>query len=212
MEIEYKGGNCVVITHKKDEFVVDPGVASLGLKDQGNGAAALLLTQDRFAPTQTSDDTLIISMPGEYEVRNCSIRGVAAKTHTADDNAQAKSTMYRLDAGEINVAILGHVNAKLTESQLEQLGVVDILILPVGGYGYTLEPKEAAQLVKAIEPKIVIPTHYAQQDINYEVPQATLDEFVKEIGVNLQEPIAKLKLKAGQLPDTLTIYELTRTK
>jgi L-ascorbate metabolism protein UlaG (beta-lactamase superfamily) len=94
---------------------------------------------------------------------------------------------------------------------LEAISVVDILILPVGGYGYTLEPKEAVDLVRAIEPKAVIPTHYAEEGVHYEVPQAPLAEFLKELGAT-QETLPKLKLKAAQLPDILTVYELTRTK
>jgi L-ascorbate metabolism protein UlaG (beta-lactamase superfamily) len=120
--------------------------------------------------------------------------------------------VYRLDIEDYSVAVLGHAYAKLSEEVLETIGVVDILILPVGGYGYTLEPKEAVDVVRAIEPKAVIPTHYDEEGVTFEVPQAPLSEFLKELGATTQEPLPKLKLKAGMLPEVLTVYELTRTK
>jgi hypothetical protein len=212
MEIERKGGNCVVISYKKSDFVVDPKLSDYGLKDQGGNAAALLLTQSAFR-VAGGDDTVIIDGPGEYEVNNCSIRGIPAGVHSQPEDAPKTATIYRLDLEDYSVAVLGHVQPKLSEAALEAIGVVDVLVLPVGGYGYSLEPKEAVDLVRAIEPKVVIPTHYAEDGVKYEVPQAALAEFVKELGTTAQqEALPKLKLKAGQLPDVLTVYELTRTK
>lgn len=210
MELEYKGGNCVVITHKKDEIVTDPKLSDLGLKDQGVKAAVQLLTQHRFA-APAGEDTIVIDGPGEYEVNNCSIWGIAANEHIKPIGPKT-ATMYRLDLDDITVAVIGHVAPNLTDEQVEALGVVDVLIVPVGGYGYTLEPKQAVDLVRTIEPKVVVPTHYAEEGVTYEVQQAKLEEFLHELGTTAEEPVAKLKLKAGQLPEKLAVYQLMRTK
>jgi L-ascorbate metabolism protein UlaG (beta-lactamase superfamily) len=210
MEIERKGGNCVVITYKKSDFVIDPKLSGYGLKDQASSADAELLTQSSFMAAG-GERTVVIDGPGEYEVNNCSIRGIAARVHSQPEDAPETATIYRLDLEDYTVVVLGHIQPKLSEEMLEAISVVDILILPVGGYGYTLEPKEAVDLVRAIEPKAVIPTHYAEEGVHYEVPQAPLAEFLKELGAT-QETLPKLKLKAAQLPDILTVYELTRTK
>jgi len=210
MELEYKGGNCVVITHKKDEIVSDPGLSGLGLKDQGVTAAVHLVTQPRFAAAH-GDATVVVDGPGEFEVNNCSIWGIAAHAHTAPEDPKT-ATMFRIDTDDITVAILGHIAPKLNEEQLEAIGVIDVLVVPVGGFGYTLEPKQAVDLVRSIEPKIVIPVHYAEEGVQYEVPQAALDEFLKELGTPAEEPVTKLKLKSGQLPEKLTVYQITRTK
>lgn len=207
MELEYKGGTCMVLTHKKDQIVSDPHLLSLGLKDQGEHAAVQLLTEDRFS-APASDTTMVISGPGEYEVNNCSIWGIAVTPHTAPEGRKL-ATIYKLDIDGITVAIIGHI-AKLDESQIESIGILDVLVLPVGGFGYTLEPKQAVDLVKAIEPKIVIPIHYADPSVTYEIPQAPLDDFLKELGTAAQDPQDKLRLKAGQLPDKLTVIPLTR--
>lgn len=210
MDIERKGANCVVLGTKKYTFVIDPKLSDKGLKDQGN-ATAQLLTQSVFA-APGGDDTVVIDGPGEYEVQNCSIKGIAARPHSQPEGAPKTATIYHLDFDDLSVAVLGHVAAALDEDELEALGVVDVLILPVGGYGYSIEPKEAAALVKTIEPKIVIPTHYSEEGVTYEVPQAPLQDFLTELGAKVEEPTPKLKLKAGVFPDVLTVFELTRTK
>lgn len=211
MEIERKGANCIVISTKKYSFVVDPKISLNGLKDQGANATAQLLTESRFG-TAGGEDTVIINGPGEYEVQNCSIKGIAARSHSQPEGAPKAATNYRLSFDDLSVAVLGNVSAKLSEDELEALGVVDILILPVGGYGYSIEPKEAVDIVRSIEPKIVIPTHYAEDGVSYEVPQAPLEDFLKEMGSKHEEATPKLKIKAGVLPETLTVQEITRTK
>lgn len=211
MEIERKGANCIVISSKKYTFVVDPKLSGFGLKDQGANATAALLTQPEYA-APGGEQTVVINGPGEYEVHNCSIKGIAARVHSQPDDAPKEATMYRLSFEDFNMAILGNVSAKLSEDQLEALGVVDVLVLPVGGYGHSIEPKEAVDLVRSIEPKIVIPTHYAEDGVTYEVPQAPLEDFLKEMGGKHEEATPKLKLKGGILPEVLTVQEITRTK
>jgi Zn-dependent hydrolase of the beta-lactamase fold-like protein len=94
---------------------------------------------------------------------------------------------------------------------MEGIGVVDVLLLPVGGGGYTLDATSASSLVRNIEPKVVIPVHYAEAGISYEVPQDTLDVFIKELGAPVEQ-LPKLKIKsASSLPQTLTVMELSRS-
>ena len=86
-----------------------------------------------------------------------------------------------------------------------------MLIIPVGGNGYTLDATSAAQLIKKIEPKIVIPTHYADNSIKYEVPQAELKTFLSEMGVSDPEWMDSLKIKESELGDKTRVVVLKRT-
>lgn len=208
MDIEYKGGNCVIITVKKNSIAVDPKLSEISLKDQGSNATVQLLTQPGFEAPH-GDDTLVISGPGEYEVANMSIRGVAARAHMDTEEDGKKATMYSIGTEDISVAVAGHIYPDVSEDQLEALGVVDVLIVPVGGAGYTLDAAGAVDLVRKVGPKIVIPTHYADNSAAYPVPQAELDLFVKELGATV-EVANKLKLKAGMLGETLTVQQLNR--
>lgn len=206
MDFEYKGGNCVVISSKKGQLVVDGKISHLGLKDVQPKDAIEVATQPEFAG---SNGRVTVDMPGEYEINDISILGIAA-ARMIDHDGSNRATMYRLVFPDVTVAVLGHVAAPLTEDQLEKLGVIDILILPVGGGGYTLGGNDAADMVNKIDPKVVIPTHYADSGTKYEVPQDDLSIFIKELGA-AHEAMPKWKIKNGALPEVLTVIELTRT-
>lgn len=206
MDFEYKGGNCIVISSKQGTVVIDGRLEGLGLKDVQPKDAIQVATQDGFA---ASDGRITIDMPGEYEVSDISIRGVAA-ARMVDHDGSYKATMYRIVFPDLVVAVLGHIASPLNEDQLESLGVVDVLIVPVGGTGYTLDAKQAVDMVHKVDPKVIIPTHFADSKIKYEVPQEELTVFLKEIG-GAHESMPKWKVKNGVLPEVQTVIELSRT-
>ncbi|HET8884175.1 MAG TPA: MBL fold metallo-hydrolase [Candidatus Saccharimonadales bacterium] len=209
-DIEYKGGNGVVIATKKLNAVIDPKLSVVGLKDLNVKDAVEIATEARFA-SGSNEVQLPIEGPGDYEIGSFSIKGVAAIRHLDTSADEKVATVYRIEVGDVRIALLGNIAAKLEEDQLEALGLVDILILPVGGGGYTLDATSAASLVRQIDPKVVIPTHYADSGLAYEVPQDTLDMFVKELGAPV-ETVVKYKVKAASsLSPTLTVVEVTRT-
>jgi len=206
-EVEYKGANTVVISTKKGTIVTDPKLSLVGLKDASVKDAIELSTEARFA-LNAENARLMIEGPGEYGIADFDIRGIAAQRHLDADGKA--STIYRIEAGEIRVALIGNIYEKLSEVQLEELGVIDVLIIPVGGNGYTLDATGAATLTRLIDPKIVVPIHYADSAIKYEVVQDDFETFAKELG-GLVEEAPKLKLKtAAVLPEALTIYKLAR--
>jgi L-ascorbate metabolism protein UlaG (beta-lactamase superfamily) len=209
-DIEYKGGNTVVIATKKATLVVDPKLSVVGLKDVVVKNAIELATEARF---KLGSDTarLVIEGPGEYEVADFSIRGTAVQRHIDTEENGLDSTIYRIEIGDVRIALLGNIADKLSEDQLEALGVVDILILPVGGGGYTLDATAAAGLARSIDAKAVIPIHYADKALKYEVPQDELSTFVSELGAPV-ETVPKYKVKASSsIAPTLTVIEITRS-
>jgi len=206
-EVEYKGANTVVISTKKGTIVSDPKLSLVGLKDANLKDAIELATEARFA-INAENARLVIEGPGEYGIADFDIRGIAAQRHLDADGKA--STIYRIEAGEIRVALVGNIYEKLSEAQLEELGLIDVLIIPVGGNGYTLDATGAATLTRLIDPKIVVPIHYADPAIKYEVAQDDFETFAKELG-GLVEEAPKLKLKtSAALPEALTIYKLAR--
>jgi L-ascorbate metabolism protein UlaG (beta-lactamase superfamily) len=203
MEIDYKGANSVVIKSKAGTIVVDP-TSNVKVNEINNDGVITIVTQDDFIPAKAS---FVINMPGEYEHNDISIVGIPVQRHI-DPEGKA-GVAYRLVLDGVRIAVLGHVLAPISDDDLEALGIIDVLIVPVGGGGYTLDAKDASDITRQIGPKIVIPTHYADKDIKYEVPQEPVDGFIKEIGGNY-EKVDSLKLKNGALPEMLTVYELAR--
>lgn len=210
-EIEYKGANSVKIATKKTTVVFDPKLSLVGLKDVSSKGVVQVATESRFATGSVAESKVLIEGPGEYEVGDISIKGIAAQCHIDTEEAEKLSTIYRLEANDIRVAVLGNIAPSLTDDQLEKLGVIDILVIPVGGGGYTLDATSAVALVHRIEPRVVVPVHYADSGVSYEVPQDVAETFIKELGAEAED-MSKYKLKsASSLPESLTVVRLSRT-
>jgi L-ascorbate metabolism protein UlaG (beta-lactamase superfamily) len=209
-DIEYKGANGIVITTKKATAVIDPKLSVAGLKDLSVKDTVEIATEARLAVNDKSS-LITIEGPGDYEIADFSISGIPATRHIDTPDVEKKSTIYRIEVGDIRIALLGNIAPELSDNQMEELGVIDVLIIPIGGGGYTLDATSAATLVRHIDPKAVIPIHYNDDGIKYEVPQDTFDVFVKELGAPL-ETTGKYKLKgASSLPAVVTIIQVTRT-
>lgn len=209
-DIEYKGGNGVIIASKKASIVVDPRLSVVGLKDILTQDEIELATESRFR-VENSNARIIIDSPGEYEVGDFTIRGIAATRHIDTPDQEKLSTIYRLECGDVRIAVIGNIDSKLTDEQLEAIGVVDVLILPVGGGGYTLDATSAVAIVRSVEPKAVVPIHYADSGLSYEVPQDILETFVKEMGAPVEQ-VSKFKIKSlSALPEALTVIEIARS-
>lgn len=210
LDIEYKGGNTVVFTTKKTTVVADPKTSVVGLKDTSIKGAIELATEPRFALDSTNAQ-LAIEGPGEYEISDFSIHGVSTQRHIDTEVDEKIATIYRIEVGDVRIALLGNIAPKLTEDQLEEIGVVDMVVLPVGGNGYTLDATSAVSIIRQIDPRVVIPVHYEDGAVKYEVSQDSLETFTKELGAPQEEAVSKYKVKAASsLPQTLTIIEITR--
>jgi len=207
MEIEYRGANCVIMKGKNALIVVDP-TTNVSVKETKNPNTVILATQKNSVPSARDAQSFVIDMPGEYEHNDVSVRGIPVRMHIDADEQAKNSVMYSVETDGVRVAVIGHTTAPLSDDDLENLGVVDVLILPVGGGGYTLDARDAATIVRQISPKAVIPTHYDDTQTKYDVPQDKIDDFIKELASAHEKATA---LKTKSLPVVLTVYELART-
>jgi len=206
MELAYFGANCLRITTKKAQIVIDDNLDKLGLKSITKPSDISLKT---FAAVGDHSSRFSADRPGEYEISGVVIHGVAARAHMDEEGKQG-AIIYTIAADDLKVAVLGHIYPDLSDEQLEQIGAVDIVVVPVGNAGYTLDGIGALKLIKQIEPKAVIPTHYADKTIKYEVPQVELAEAVKGLAMEPSETLAKYRPKPTDLTDTTHLIVLER--
>lgn len=198
MDFQFFGANCLSIGYKSTRIVIDDNLASLGRKSIVKPGDVVLLTSS--IEGNYDDAKIVIDCPGEYEIADISIIGIPARSHI-DDEKQMSTTMYKITTSDVDALITGHIYPKLSDNQLERIGVSDVVVLPIGGHGYTLDSKGAIDVIKELEPKLVIPTHYDIKGINYPVPQTPLVDALKDMGMDPKETVSKLKLKPSDLTD-----------
>ncbi len=214
MQIFWQGYSSVRIETKQGEescmIMTDPyqNEASMRLPRTALPDVLLLSNQDlkRFNVDGVAGKPFIINEPGEYEVRGVFVYGIQ---DPVVDSGKNRPVIYRIEAEDMVIAFLGGVNRQLTDHEIERLGNVDILILPVGG-GDVLDAKAASKAMSAIEPRIVVPIHYNVSGIKTKLD--TVDQFCNALGVCKRENVNKLKISNKDLPaeDVLvTVIERT---
>jgi L-ascorbate metabolism protein UlaG (beta-lactamase superfamily) len=216
MQIIWKGQSCfqIIINREKNNLedvsrknnqvslVIDPYDETTGLRVPKLEADILLVTHDHPDHNNikaVSGNHFLISEPGEYEIKDIFIHGIPAFHDSSYGKERGKTIIYTIEAEGIRICHLGDLGQKeLTEDQVEKIGNIDILMIPVGGV-YTISSKEAVKIISQIEPKIVVPMHYqiSKLKIKLESPE----KFLKAMGVKSPETLNKLTLKKKDIPE-----------
>lgn len=208
MDIQFYGANCLTISTKQARIVIDDNLAELGSKTIAKPGDVVLFTGEHGkAPANAK---ITIDQPGEYEVSGVSIYGIAARAHM-DEEGKKSATMYKLLAEDLKILVAGHVYPELTDAQLENIGMIDVMIIPVGGNGYTLDGLGALKLIRKVDPKMVVPTHYEATGLDYPMPQQSLEQALKALAMEPKETVSKLKLKTLELTDSTQLVILEQS-
>jgi L-ascorbate metabolism protein UlaG (beta-lactamase superfamily) len=208
MDLQFYGADCFSVSHKGARIIIDDNLAELGAKSVAKPDDVALFTGPHEGDVAAR---MSFDGPGEYEVSDISVIGIAARAHMDEDNGKLNATMFKLVAGDLSILVTGHIYPQLSDDQLEEIGLVDLLIVPVGGNGYTVDPAGAMKLIKAIEPKLVIPAHYADKTLKYPVPQQSLADALKELTFETKETTSKLKLKRADLGEATQLVILEKS-
>lgn len=199
MVIQFHGISCVRIGTKDGNedvtIVTDPFGDSFGKLPKNLAADIVMVSRAGEKAYDNTDavkgDFFLIDTAGEYEVKGIPIYGAPA----------GKSTLFNFTVEGIRVAHLGSLNTLLTDEQLDRLGDVDILMLPVGG-GDVLDAKKASDLVSRIEPRAVVPVHFKMEGLKLDGDALT--PFIKESGLKT-ESMDKWKVVKKDLSNEDTI-------
>jgi L-ascorbate metabolism protein UlaG (beta-lactamase superfamily) len=193
---------------KQARVTIDDNLADLGGKSASKVGDIALFTGAHADPTQQTK--IVIDQPGEYEVSGISIYGIVARAHI-DEAGKKTATMYKIITDDIRILVVGHAYPELSDAQLESIGMIDVMFVPVGGNGYTLDAVGALTLVKKVEPKLVVPTHYEDKSLQFPVPQQSLEQALQGLAMEPTERVAKLKLKAGTFGETTQLVVLEKS-
>lgn len=204
-DIHYLGHACFRLRGRDGIVICDPFDRSIGL-DLGRPTAHIVtISHDHPDHNHSAgvkpvrDQVFVIDGPGEYEVRGILITGVRTYHDKAQGQELGKNTVYVIHIDDLVCCHLGDLGHELTQQQLEEIGSVDLLFVPVGG-GETIGPAEAASVISQIEPRIVIPMHYAHEQLSFAYPLEPLEKFCHEVGLQESTPQEKLTLTAANVP------------
>jgi len=203
MDIYYLGHSSFQIVGKNATVVTDPfDEKMVGLKYPKINADIVTVSHqhgDHNNVDLIENPDRVISGPGEYEIKKVSIFGIPSYHDDKKGAERGKNTIYVIETDNVRIVHLGDLGHKLSEADVDSMGEVDVLMVPIGG-DYTIGPKDAADTVRSIEPKVVLPMHYQTSGLNQETFSALegLEPFVSELGFKKEEQ-KKLSISESSL-------------
>ena len=195
MDVTWLGHGCFRLRGKNAAVITDPYPPSLGLKLARQEADLITISHDHdnHSYAQAVREAYEIRGPGEYEVAGVSVIGVPT-WHDAEKGAKhGANTVYLIEIDDVRICHLGDLGHALGDAESEIISSCDVLLVPVGGRT-VINAVEAAEVVRQLEPRFVIPMHYAIPGLKLELDG--VDRFLKEMAVTAPEPQPKLSLQA----------------
>ena len=205
-KITWAGQSCfqISVSNSRDhsaDIVIDPFDEETGLKVPNFSADILLVTHqhhDHNNIKTIKGEPFLAEGPGEYEVKGVFIQGIPAFHDDKEGKEKGLNTIYTIEAEDIRFCHLGDLGQKqLTDEQVDKIGNVDVLMIPVGGE-YTISSQEAQRIISQIEPRIVIPMHYKLPKLKADLDD--VNKFLKTMGKPSVVPQDKLVIKSSAMP------------
>ena len=203
------GHSCFRIKGSQATVITDPFPPDLGYSP-GN-LSANIVTVSHGHPSHAyaegvGGEPKLVTGPGEYEISGVLIIGVASFHDGVSGQKRGKNTIYLMEVDGVSICHLGDLGHSLSDDETEEIGNVDVLLLPVGGVS-TIGAAEAAEVIRQLEPKAVIPMHYQTPDIKRELEP--VENFLKEMGIEAPEPRPKLSFTRSNLPLSTQVFLLS---
>lgn len=204
-DVQFLGHACFRLRGRDGIIICDPFSRAIGL-DLGRPTAHIVTVShdhpdhNYVAGVKPMRERLfVIDGPGEYEVSGVLITGVRTAHDKQKGAERGFNTVYVIHLDDVVFCHLGDLGHELSQAQIEEIGDVDVLFVPVGG-GETIGPAEAISVISQIEPRVVVPMHYAAPQLSFEYDLAPLEKFTHEMGLKEVQPQDKLSLTAASLP------------
>jgi L-ascorbate metabolism protein UlaG (beta-lactamase superfamily) len=209
VDITWLGLSCFRIRGSQAVIVTDPFPPGLGYT-LGKQTADIV-TVSHPHPSHSYDQGIngehrLVKGPGEYEISGVLILGIGTFHDSVKGQSRGKNTIYLMEIDGVNVLHLGDLGHVLSDEQVEEIGNVDVLLLPVGGVT-TINAAMAAEVIRKLEPKVVIPMHYKTPKTDRDLEP--VENFLKEMGHTQVEPRPKLNVSRSNLPITTEVVVLT---
>ncbi len=182
-------------------MVTDPYPPVVGLKLGRMDAEVVTISHEHDNHNYTQvvrDGAYEIRGPGEYEVAGVSVIGVPTYHDSEKGARHGRNTVYLIEIDDVRICHLGDLGHKLEDAEAEAVASPDVLLVPVGGQS-ALNAAQAAEVVRQLEPRYVVPMHYAIPGLKLQLDP--IDRFLKEMGVASSEPQPKLSVQKSSVTE-----------
>jgi L-ascorbate metabolism protein UlaG (beta-lactamase superfamily) len=208
-EIKWFGHACFRVRSREATILMDPIPRTLGFKVEKQRVDIVTMSHDHPGHSNidmASGDPKLINGPGEYEMNEIFITGIRTHHDSSRGSERGHNTAYLLELEDITVCHLGDLGHALTEDQVEGLGSVDVLLVPVGGRT-VIDATKAVEVVAQLDPRIIVPMQYRTPVGDYDRDE--LERFLKEMGIGEVAPREKLTVRQSDLGDTTEVVVLS---
>jgi len=209
MEITWYGQTCFRLSERGLAAVVtDPYPPNAGLTFPRPRANVVTVSHDDPQCCYTKGvrgPFKLLDGPGEYEIGGVFITGITTFADGKHGASRGLNTIFTFGFDSLTVCHLGRLGHVPTQSQVEGLGAVNILLVPVGGSG-SLTPARASEVISLFEPGLVIPMYYKVRGLK--VSLGTLDPFLKEMGLEKVDSQEVLKVSRTSLSEETQVVVL----
>lgn len=207
MDIHWLGHSCFRLRGREATVVIDPFPGAIGGQTLARQTADIVCLTNAH-PNHSHRDIVETAAPhlvgpGEFEIKGVLITGLATQ-RIGPDRGPA-NTAYLIELDDIAVCHLGDLSRSLTNDLKEQLGSVDVLLIPTGGH-CTIDAAAAAETISLIEPRIVVPMHFGPGA--GDPPLDGVDRFLKEMGLADMDAQARLSVTKSNLPEPTQVVVL----
>lgn len=197
MDLTWHGHGCFRLRGKNAAAVTDPFPPSLGIRLPKLEANVVTISHDHENHSYleaVAKTARLVDGPGEYEVAGIMVFGIGSFHDGVGGVEKGRNTIFVLEVDDVRICHLGDLGHRLDEEIVETIGSVDVLLVPVGGRN-TLNAAAAAEMVRLIEPRTVVPMHFAIPGIKKDLDG--VQTFLQEMGVTEAVPVNKLTVAAS---------------
>lgn len=179
MVITWFGHSCFLLENSHGEkILMDPFNKSIGGTPFKGSVDIVTISHDHFDHNYTdliNPGAVIINMPCSYESSSIKIQGLPSYHDNIKGAKRGDNIIYIIETDNLRLCHLGDLGHMLSDKELDLLGVLDILFIPVGG-NFTIDPEIAAKLCNKVQSKLVIPMHYKVPHIDF--PVHGIEKFI----------------------------------
>lgn len=217
MKIEYLGHASFLLTTSAGTRIVtdpfDPAAYPDALKYRGFDETADIVTishdhGDHSAASMVKGNPMIIKGDGKYKAEEVEFLGVGTFHDDDRGSKRGKNTVFVISVDGLRIAHMGDLGHVLTADQAAEIGAVDVVLIPVGGY-YTIDAEQAGKVADQLSAQIVIPMHYANEKCSF--PIAGVDDFIAGKPNVTREGVTSFEITPDTVPHEQSVVVLEPT-